>query len=102
MFEDIDVIYMSAKILRFWGLLYESNWRRYLCLSVTTFLVFTEMVYFFQSTEGTDALIRNSYMLVLWCDTILRGYVLVYNHGEYEKLLADLQDYFYELRVSEC
>ena len=89
----------NTRIFQFWGLLYESNWRRYLCLSVTTFLVFTQFIYIYEADEGLDAIIQNYYMLVLWVDTILRGYALVINRKKYEELLSNLEFYYFQLKV---
>ncbi|KAM7341760.1 odorant receptor 49b isoform 1-T2 [Cochliomyia hominivorax] len=100
MFQDIQLIYVTVKILKFWSLLYEKNWRRYLCLIPTTFLVFTQFYYMFMTNEGIDAIIRNSYMLVLWFNTILRAYFLIYDSEKYENLIKVLQKHFYDLMKS--
>lgn len=36
-------------------------------------------------------------MLVLWFNTILRAYLLLYDREKYEKLLSDLEKFYYEL-----
>ncbi|XP_005179498.1 odorant receptor 49b [Musca domestica] len=100
MFEDIPLIYMNVKILKFWSLLYDHNWRRYVTLIPPTFLVFTQFYYMFMTEEGIDAIIRNSYMLVLWFNTILRAYILIKDRVEYQSLLQDLEAYFYDLDKS--
>nr|AID61215.1 odorant receptor [Calliphora stygia] len=100
MFEDIQLIYMNVKILKFWSLLYDNNWRRYVCLIPTTFLVFTQFYYMFMTHEGIDAIIRNSYMLVLWFNTILRAYILIYDSEKYQNLIKDLEKHFYDLMNS--
>lgn len=99
MFDDLQLIHMSVRILRFWSLIYQHTWRRYVCLSMTTFLVFTQLYYMFRTSEGIDSVIRNSYMLVLWFNTILRAYLLLYDREKYEKLLSDLEQFYYDLKV---
>nr|QKN21369.1 odorant receptor [Bactrocera dorsalis] len=101
MFDDLQLIHMSVRILRFWSLIYEHTWRRYVCLSMTTFLVFTQLYYMFRTSEGIDSIIRNSYMLVLWFNTILRAYLLLYDREKYEKLLSDLETFYYDLKRSK-
>ncbi|XP_065369646.1 odorant receptor 49b [Calliphora vicina] len=100
MFEDIQLIYMNVKILKFWSLLYDKNWRRYVCLIPATFLVFTQFYYMFMTNEGIDAIIRNSYMLVLWFNTILRAYILIYDSEKYENFIKNLERHFYDLMNS--
>lgn len=100
MFEDIQLIFSTVQILKFWSLLYDSNWRRYLCLIPTTFLVFTQFYYIIMTNEGIDAIIRNSYMLVLWFNTILRAYILIYDKEKYESLIKVLEKHFNDLMVS--
>ncbi|KAI8127517.1 Odorant receptor 49b [Lucilia cuprina] len=100
MFENIQLIYMNVKILKFWSLLYDSNWRRYVCLTPTTFLVFTQFYYMFMTHEGIDAIIRNSYMLVLWFNTILRAYILIYDREKYQNLIQVLEGHFNDLMNS--
>lgn len=101
MFEDIQLIYMNVKILKFWSLLYDQNWRRYVCLTPATFLVFTQFYYMFMTHEGIDAIIRNSYMLVLWFNTIIRAYILIYDREKYEHLIGVLEKHFYDLMVRD-
>ncbi|XP_017475280.1 PREDICTED: odorant receptor 49b isoform X2 [Rhagoletis zephyria] len=101
MFDDLQMIYMSVRILRFWSLIYEHTWRRYVCLSMTTFLVFTQLYYMFHTSEGIDAIIRNSYMLVLWFNTLLRAYLLLYDREKYERLLSDLEKFYYDLKKTK-
>ncbi|TMW54610.1 hypothetical protein DOY81_000404 [Sarcophaga bullata] len=101
MFEDIQLIYMNVKILKFWSLLYDQNWRRYVCLTPATFLVFTQFYYMFMTHEGIDAIIRNSYMLVLWFNTIIRAYILIYDREKYEHLIGVLEKHFYDLMASD-
>ncbi|XP_053965431.1 odorant receptor 49b [Anastrepha ludens] len=101
MFDDLQMIHMSVRILRFWSLIYEHTWRRYVCLSMTTFLVFTQLYYMVRTSEGIGAIIRNSYMLVLWFNTILRAYLLLYDRKKYEQLLSDLEIFYYDLKKSE-
>lgn len=100
MFEDIQLIYVNVKILKFWSLLYDRNWRRYVTLIPTSFLVFTQFYYMFMTDEGIDAIIRNSYMLFLWFNTILRAYILIKDSAEYQRLIKDLETYFYDLKVN--
>uniref|UniRef100_A0A1A9WDX1 Odorant receptor n=1 Tax=Glossina brevipalpis TaxID=37001 RepID=A0A1A9WDX1_9MUSC len=100
MFEDIPLIYMNVKILKFWSFLYEKNWRRYVCLPATTFLVFTQFMYMFKTKEGIDSIIRNSYMLVLWFNTILRAYIMIYDNQKYQQVIHDLVELFYNLKKS--
>lgn len=99
MFEEIPLIYMNVKILKFWSFLFEKNWRRYLCLPATTFLVFTQFVYMFKTKEGIDSIIRNSYMLVLWFNTILRAYIMIYDNDKYQQVIHELVELFYDLKV---
>ncbi|XP_028893520.1 odorant receptor 49b [Zeugodacus cucurbitae] len=101
MFDDLQLIHMSVRILRFWSLIYEHTWRRYVCLSMTTFLVFTQLYYMFRTSEGIVSIIRNSYMLVLWFNTILRAYLLLYDREKYEKLLSDLEKFNFDLKQSK-
>ncbi|XP_075166594.1 odorant receptor 49b isoform X2 [Haematobia irritans] len=98
MLEDIQLIYMSVTILKFWSFLYDRNWRRYATLVPCTFLVFTQFYYMFMTNEGIDAIIRNSYMLVLWFNTILRAYILIRDNDKYQRLIEDLEKYYYELQ----
>ncbi|XP_013102404.1 odorant receptor 49b [Stomoxys calcitrans] len=100
MLDDIELIYMSVKILTFWSFLYDRNWRRYATLIPTTFLVFTQFYYMFMTHEGIDAIIRNSYMLVLWFNTILRAYILIKDNSKYQRLIKDLENYYYDLQRS--
>lgn len=99
MFEDIQLIYMNVKILRFWSFLYDRNWRRYVCCALTTFLVFTQFYYMFMTHDSIDAIILNSYMLVLWFNTILRAFIMIKDNDKYQKLIKDLECYFYDLEV---
>uniref|UniRef100_A0A240SWV3 Odorant receptor n=1 Tax=Glossina morsitans morsitans TaxID=37546 RepID=A0A240SWV3_GLOMM len=101
MFEEIPLIYMNVKILKFWSFLFEKNWRRYLCLPATTFLVFTQFVYMFKTKEGIDSIIRNSYMLVLWFNTILRAYIMIYDNDKYQQVIHELVELFYDLKKSK-
>lgn len=55
MFDDLELIHMSVRILRFLSLIYEHTWRRYVCLSMTSFLVFTQLYYMFCTSEGIDS-----------------------------------------------
>ncbi|XP_055837451.1 odorant receptor 49b [Episyrphus balteatus] len=98
MLEEIQVVYMSVRILKFWSLIYDHNWRRYLCLSLTSILNMTQFTYMFLTHESVDAKIRNAYMLVLWSNTILRAYLLVHQKDKYENFLADLQYIYYEIK----
>lgn len=97
MLEDIQLIYMNVRILRFWALLYERNVKRYICLSLSIFHVLTQLLYMFSTNEGITGIIRNSYMLVLWINTVLRAYLLLFDQGRYVQLIGSLRKYYYEL-----
>lgn len=97
MFEDIQLIYMNIRILRFWGLLYDKNVRRYICLSLASFHIVTQVMYMISTTEGLIGIIRNSYMLVLWINTVLRAYLLLMDHDRYVALISNLTKAYYGL-----
>ncbi|KAH8331808.1 hypothetical protein KR074_012618, partial [Drosophila pseudoananassae] len=97
MFEDIQLIYMNIRILRFWGLLYDKNVRRYICLTLASFHIITQVMYMISTTEGLIGIIRNSYMLVLWINTVLRAYLLLMDHDRYVALISNLTKAYYEL-----
>jgi len=97
MFEDIQLIYMNIKILRFWALLYDKNIRRYVCIGLASFHIFTQMVYMMSTNEGLTGIIRNSYMLVLWINTVLRAYLLLADHDKYVALIQKFTAAYYDL-----
>ncbi|KAH8300325.1 hypothetical protein KR044_012923, partial [Drosophila immigrans] len=97
MFEDIQLIYMNVRILRFWALLYDKNFKRYICLALTIFHVLTQLLYMLTTDEGITGIIRNSYMLVLWINTLLRAYLLLFDQGSYLQLISNLESYYKEL-----
>ncbi|XP_034478691.1 odorant receptor 49b [Drosophila innubila] len=97
MFEDIQLIYMSVRILRFWALLYDKNMKRYICLTLSIIHVLTQLLYIFTTNEGITGIIRNSYMLVLWINTVLRAYLLLHDQNSYLQLIRNLQVYYHEL-----
>ncbi|EDV56250.1 odorant receptor 49b [Drosophila erecta] len=97
MFEDIQLIYMNIKILRFWALLYDKNLRRYVCIGLASFHIFTQIVYMLSTNEGLTGIIRNSYMLVLWINTVLRAYLLLADHDRYLALIQKLTEAYYDL-----
>lgn len=97
MLEDIQLIYMNVRILRFWALLYERNVKRYICLALSIFHVLTQLLYMFSTNEGITGIIRNSYMLVLWINTVLRAYLLLFDQGRYMRLIENLRNYYNEL-----
>ncbi|XP_037956548.1 odorant receptor 49b-like [Teleopsis dalmanni] len=101
MFEDIPLIYMSIKTLKFWSLIYDRSWRRLVCLSMTTFMVLTQFSYIFQTDEGIQAIIRNAYCTVLWFNTIFRAYMLLLHGERYQNLIALMVKYYNELRQSK-
>ncbi|XP_067634160.1 odorant receptor 49b-like [Eurosta solidaginis] len=101
MFDDLQLVKMSVRILRFWSLIYDHNWSRYICLSMGTFLVLSQFYYMFGTSEGFQAKIKNSYALVLWFSTILRGYLLTYDRQKYEEFLSDLENLYYDLKKSK-
>ncbi|EDW02024.1 odorant receptor 49b [Drosophila grimshawi] len=98
MLEDIQLVYMNVKILRFWALLYDKNVMRYVCFTLTTIHVLTQLLYILTTNEGLIGIIRNSYMLVLWINTLLRACLLLYDQQSYVQLINDLRCYYYELR----
>ncbi|ALC40569.1 Or49b [Drosophila busckii] len=98
MFEDIQLIYMNVRILRFWALLYDKNVKRYICLSLSCFHVATQLQYIFTTNEGISGIIRNSYMLVLWINTVVRACLLLYDHDSYLQLIDNLRSTYYELQ----
>ncbi|XP_017053784.1 odorant receptor 49b [Drosophila ficusphila] len=97
MFEDIQLIYMNIRILRFWALLYDKNLKRYVCIGLASFHIFTQIMYMVSTNEGLIGIIRNSYMLVLWINTVLRAYLLLADHDKYVALLKNLSDAYYNL-----
>ncbi|KAH8277637.1 hypothetical protein KR018_002527 [Drosophila ironensis] len=97
MFEDIQLIYMNIRILRFWGLLYDKNVRRNICIALATFHIFTQIMYMVSTNEGLIGIIRNSYMLVLWINTVLRAYLLIIDHDSYVTLIGNLTKAYHEL-----
>ncbi|KAH8401345.1 hypothetical protein KR009_004665 [Drosophila setifemur] len=97
MFEDIQLIYMNIRILRFWGLLYDKNVRRYVCIILASFHIFTQVVYMMSTEEGLIGIIRNSYMLVLWINTVLRAYLLQRDYDRYVALIDNMKMAYYEL-----
>ncbi|EDW76683.1 uncharacterized protein Dwil_GK15588 [Drosophila willistoni] len=97
MFEDIQLIHMNVKILRFWALLYDHNVKRYICLSLSVFHVVTQLMYMMTTDEGITGIIRNAYMLVLWINTVLRAYLLIHDHDSYVRLINQLKEAYYEL-----
>ncbi|KAH8406007.1 hypothetical protein KR215_002668, partial [Drosophila sulfurigaster] len=98
MFEDIKLIYMNVRILRFWALLYDKNVKRYICLTLTIFHVVTQLLYMLSTNEGITGIIRNSYMLVLWINTLLRAYLLLLDQNSYLQLISNLQADYYQLQ----
>ncbi|XP_067634159.1 odorant receptor 49b-like [Eurosta solidaginis] len=101
MFDDLELINMSVRILRFGSLLYEHTWRRYVGLTMCTFIISTQLYYMFRTTEGIDAVIKNSYTLVLWLNTVLRGYLLLQDREKYEQLLSDMKSLYDALKKSK-
>lgn len=97
MLEDIQLIYMNVRILRFWALLYDKNVKRYICLTLSIFHVLTQIFYMCTTNEGITGIIRNSYMLVLWINTVLRAYLLLFDQQSYIQLISDLRSSYYEL-----
>ncbi|KAH8291480.1 hypothetical protein KR054_012180, partial [Drosophila jambulina] len=97
MFEDIQLIYMNIRILRFWSLLYDDNVKKYLCIGLATFHIFTQLMYMMSTTEGLIGIIRNSYMLVLWINTVLRAILLLLDHDSYVSLINKLTAAYYDL-----
>ncbi|KAH8386024.1 hypothetical protein KR200_008222, partial [Drosophila serrata] len=97
MFEDIQLIYMNIRILRFWALLYDHNVKKYICIGLTTFHIFTQLMYMISTTEGLIGIIRNSYMLVLWINTVLRAILLLLDHDSYVSLINKLAEAYYDL-----
>ncbi|XP_016986100.1 odorant receptor 49b [Drosophila rhopaloa] len=97
MFEDIQLIYMNIRILRFWALLYEKNIKCYICIGLASFHIFTQMFYMMSTNEGLIGIIRNSYMLVLWINTMLRAYLLLADHDRYVALIQNLKEAYYDL-----
>ncbi|XP_017959978.1 odorant receptor 49b [Drosophila navojoa] len=97
MLEDIQLIYMNVRILRFWALLYDKNVKRYICLALSIIHVLTQILYMCTTNEGITGIIRNSYMLVLWINTVLRAYLLLFDQQSYIQLISDLRSSYYEL-----
>ncbi|XP_055845552.1 odorant receptor 49b-like [Episyrphus balteatus] len=97
---SIPMVGMSVRVLKFWGFLYERNWRLYFSLSLTTLLNVTQFVYMTVTREAVDIIIRNAYMLVLWFNTALRGYLLVFQTAKYEKFLSDFNGLYKSLKNS--
>ncbi|XP_055921892.1 odorant receptor 49b-like isoform X1 [Eupeodes corollae] len=93
----IPMVAMSIRVLKYWGLIYERNWRRYFSLSLTTIFNLTQFIYMSLTREAVDVIIRNAYMLVLWFNTILRGYLMVMQKSKYEKFLSDFIDLYKSL-----
>ncbi|XP_030376759.1 odorant receptor 49b [Scaptodrosophila lebanonensis] len=98
MFEDIQLIYMNIWILRFWGLLYDNSYKYSICLALSIFHVFTQLYYMLSTDDGITGIIRNSYMLVLWINTVLRAYLLIHDHDSYVDLIENLRRSYHELR----
>ncbi|KAL7737679.1 hypothetical protein ACLKA6_006079 [Drosophila palustris] len=88
---------MNVRILRFWGLLYNRNVKRYICLTLAIVHVLTQLMYMFYTDEGITGIIRNSYILVLWINTILRAYLLLRDQNSYLQLISNLGAYYHEL-----
>ncbi|XP_052840047.1 LOW QUALITY PROTEIN: odorant receptor 49b [Drosophila gunungcola] len=97
MFEDIQLIYMNIRILRFWAFLYDRNAKCYACIGLASFHIFTQLVYMMSTNEGLTGIIRNSYMLVLWINTVLRAYLLLADHDRYVALIQNLTEAYYDL-----
>ncbi|XP_064543458.1 odorant receptor 49b [Drosophila montana] len=97
MLEDIQFIYTNVRILRFWALLYDKNVKRYVCITLSILHVVTQLLYMFSTDEGITGIIRNSYMLVLWINTILRAYLLVFDQDRYIQLINNVRAYYHEL-----
>ncbi|SPP75605.1 odorant receptor 49b [Drosophila guanche] len=97
MFEDIQLISMNVRILRFWALLYDKNVKRYVCLSLASMHIFTQVVYMLTTNEGITGIIRNGYMLVLWINTVLRAYLLMQDQAGYVGLIQSLATDYYDL-----
>jgi len=88
---------MNVRILRFWALLYDKNVKRYICLTLSIIHVLTQLLYMLSTNEGITGIIRNSYMLVLWINTVLRAYSLLHDQHIYLKLISNLKLYYYQL-----
>ncbi|KAI8038620.1 hypothetical protein M5D96_008528 [Drosophila gunungcola] len=86
------MIYMNIRILRFWAFLYDRNAKCYACIGLASFHIFTQLVYMMSTNEGLTGIIRNSYMLVLWINTVLRAYLLLADHDRY-----NLTEAYYDL-----
>ncbi|EDW35808.1 GL17016 [Drosophila persimilis] len=97
MFEDIQLIYMNVCILRFWALLYDRNVKRYVCICLASFHIFTQVVYMVTTKEGITGIIRNGYMLVLWINTVLRAVLLMQDQDGYVGLIQSLTSAYYDL-----
>lgn len=91
------MIYMNIRILRFWSLLYDDNVKKYICIGLAAFHIVTQLFYMMSTTEGLIGIIRNSYMLVLWINTVLRAFLLLLDHDSYVALIENLSVAYYDL-----
>ncbi|XP_037926921.1 odorant receptor 30a-like [Hermetia illucens] len=98
MIEDLPIISINVKILKFWSFILVHNWRRYISLIPSIFLNITQFLDMYFSNEPIDSIIRNVYFLVLWFNTVIRALFLIANRRKFEIFMENLEYMYYEIK----
>lgn len=99
--EDVPLFSIDVKILKFWSLLIENNYRQYFAYLPYMLLNILQIMGLYHSEETAHIFIRNSYVAILIFNTHFRAMLLNMKRQRFNEFLKYLRVLYEELMLSQ-
>ncbi|CAD7077201.1 unnamed protein product [Hermetia illucens] len=98
MIEDVPIISINVKILKFWSFILVHNWRRYISIIPAMIMNVAQFLDMYFTTEPIDSIARNFYFVVLWFIAVMRALYLTANRRKFEVFMENLEYMYHEIK----
>ncbi|XP_073821309.1 odorant receptor 30a-like [Musca autumnalis] len=95
--EDVVMLWFNVKILKFWSVLIDDNWRQYFSYVPFFLLNLSQLLDLYYTQKELKDKIHDIYMTMLMFNTFLRGINMVTNRQKFSRLFEYIKSLYAEL-----
>ncbi|XP_005190189.2 odorant receptor 30a-like [Musca domestica] len=95
--EDVPMLWFNVRILKFWSVLIDNNWRQYFSYIPFFFLNIFQILDLYYTEKEINDKIHDTYMTMIIFNTFLRAIVMVTNRRKFSESLEYMKDLYAEL-----
>ncbi|XP_061388826.1 odorant receptor 30a-like, partial [Musca vetustissima] len=99
--EDVEMVWFNVKILKFWAVLIDDNWRQYFSYIPFFFLILLQLLDLHYTEKPIADKIHDTYMTMLMFNTFLRTIIMVTKRHKFTQILEYIKDVYTELMMRD-